>query len=104
MKPDTCYWVKCSPNKVFEYLICGTLPVIRADVDRAEEISQSALLFDRNAGEDEIVDEVMILISDRERLRSMMTSAREQSRNFTFESVACRYTEIYRSVMKGAKE
>ncbi|MGV8175950.1 MAG: glycosyltransferase family protein [Methanothrix sp.] len=104
MKPETCYWVKCSPNKVFEYLICGTVPVIRADVDRADEISQSALLFDRNAGADEIVDEVMSLISDRERLRSMMRRAREQSRNFTFESVAGRYTEIYRAVMKGAKE
>lgn len=104
VKPDTRYWVKTSPNKVFEYLICGTVPVIRADVDRADEISQSALLFDRNAGADEIVDEVMSLISDRERLRSMMRSARDQSKDFTFESVAGRYTEIYRAVMNGAKE
>jgi glycosyltransferase involved in cell wall biosynthesis len=100
MKPDTCYWVKCSPNKVFEYLICGTVPVIRADVDRAREISSSSLLFDRNAGEDEIVDRVLSLISDKERLKFMMRSTREQSKNFTFESAAGRYTEIYRTVMK----
>jgi glycosyltransferase involved in cell wall biosynthesis len=100
MKPDTCYWVKCSPNKVFEYLICGTVPVIRADVDRAREISSSSLLFDRNAGDDEIVDKVLSLISDKERLKFMMKSTREQSKNFTLESVAGRYTEIYRTVMK----
>jgi len=104
MKPDTCYWVKCSPNKVFEYLICGVVPVIRADVDRAEDISTSSLLFDRNAKGDEIVDEVMSLILDKERLKFMMKSAREQSKNFTFESVAGRYTEIYRTIMNRKTE
>ena len=100
MKPDTCYWVKCSPNKVFEYLICGVVPVIRADVDRAGEISGASLFYDRDAKDDAIVEEVMSLISDKERLKSMMRISKEQSKNFTFESVSGRYTEIYRTVMK----
>ncbi len=100
IKPNTTYWVRCSPNKIFEYLICGVVPVIRADVEYAEDLSKCALLFDRNASQDLVIDEVMKLISDKERLKKMMKSARELSPKFTFDNVADRYIEIYRSIIK----
>ncbi len=99
IKPETRYWVKTSPNKVFEYLICGVVPVIRADVDSAEAMAECALLFSRNAGEDEIIGSVLELISDKERLKGMIKRARFLSSRHTFESVANRYLEMYRAIM-----
>jgi len=100
IKPDTTYWVRTSPNKIFEYLICGVVPVIRADVEYAEDLSKCALLFERNASQDLVIDEVMKLISDKERLKRMMEDAKDLSAKFTFDNVADRYIEIYRSIIK----
>lgn len=95
MNPNTCYWVKCSPNKIFEYLICGVVPVIRADVDHADEIAKCSLLFDRDSSEDEIIESVLNLIDDPARVSEMMRRAREISARFTFEGVAKKYLELY---------
>lgn len=95
IKPDTCYWVRTSPNKIFEYLICGVVPVIRADVDNSDQIKECSLLFGREASEGEIIEGTLDLINDPARLRRMMRKAREVSRLFTFEMVAHRYLELY---------
>ncbi|MCJ7445377.1 MAG: glycosyltransferase family 4 protein [Methanotrichaceae archaeon] len=102
MKPDSCYWVKCSPNKVFEYLICGTVPIIRADIERKDEMAKCALLFDRSTSNDEVLEYILKLIADRQRLKKMMMNAKDISANFTFESVAKGYKELYESVLNNS--
>jgi len=97
MRPDTCYWVKCSPNKIFEYLICGVVPLIRADVDKADEIKTCSLIFSRKDREEKIIQSILDLVNDPARLEQMMVHAKEISSQFTFETVADRYLKLYGS-------
>lgn len=60
------YWVKCSPNKVFEYLICGVVPVIRANIDHEETLSPCSLIFDQSYSDDEIVNDVLNVIKNKD--------------------------------------
>lgn len=99
IRPSSNYWVKASPNKVFEYLICGVVPVIRADIDYAQEISNLSLKFSRNTSEEDILCNMLQLIEDPKRIQDIMTRARDLSKKFTWESVACRYIEFYKSVL-----
>jgi hypothetical protein len=42
-----------------------------------------------------IIQAVLDLLGDPEKLRQYMGNARELSLNYTWESVACRYIELY---------
>lgn len=99
VKPNARYWVRTSPNKVFEYLICGTAPIIRADVDHADVLKGCSLLFSRSDDNKVIMKAVMDLLGSPERLKEYMENARELSVNYTWESVACRYIELYRVLL-----
>ncbi len=95
LKPNTCYWVRISPNKVFEYLMCGTIPIIRADVDYADVFSRCSLIFDRYASEGEIISSIGSLIQQPERMLWMMKEALAVRKNFRYEIVAARYVQLY---------
>jgi glycosyltransferase involved in cell wall biosynthesis len=99
LRPETSYWVMSSPNKVYEYLICGTIPVIRADIDKAEEISHCGLLFTRYDREDSIIKSVMNLMNHPEMMKERMNRALDLSVNYTWESVARRYIDLYNSLL-----
>lgn len=99
LRPDTEYWVKASPNKVFEYLMCGTVPIIRADVDHADALRRCSLIFGRSDDDDVVVKAVLDLVGDPERLREHMSSAKRLSANYTWESVACQYIELYSTLL-----
>jgi glycosyltransferase involved in cell wall biosynthesis len=100
IRPETSYWVKYSPNKVYEYLICGTIPVIRVDIDHAEVISKCGLLFYRDDSDDVIIKSIMNLITHTEKIKEYMKCAQDMSDNYTWESVACRYIDLYNSLLK----
>ena len=95
IRPETHYWVKTSPNKTYEYLICGTVPVIRADVDHAQELAECALLFSRETPEEDIINSVSNLLGDRDRLKIMMENALTTSNKFIFDSVGKKYIAMY---------
>jgi hypothetical protein len=95
MKPDTKYWVECSPNKIFEYLVCGTVPIVRANIDHADRLRDCSLIFDRMDENEVIIQAVLDLLGDTEKLKQYMDNAKELSLNYTWESVACRYIELY---------
>jgi len=99
VRPDARYWVKTSPNKIFEYLVCGTVPIVRADVDHADELRACSLIFDRTDENEVIVNAVLDLLGSPERLQRYMGSARELSTNYTWESVACRYISLYTALL-----
>jgi len=99
IRPETSYWVKSSPNKIYEYLACGVVPVIRADCEGSSELSTCSLLFDRNASNNEIILEVMRLIGDPNRLKTMMRDAFELRYKYSYESVKSRYLTLYRELL-----
>ncbi len=101
VRPDAKYWVKTSPNKIFEYLACGTVPIVRADIDHAEELKECSLIFDRSDENGVIVRAVLDLLGNPEELARHMKTARELSAAYTWESVACRYIELYTAVLDG---
>ncbi len=102
LKPDTIYWVRISPNKVFEYLMCGTIPIIRADVDYANMFSRCALIFDRYAPEDEIISSVGSLIQQPEGMLEMMKECLKVRENFLYEAVSARYVQLYKEVQSSS--
>lgn len=98
LKPDTSYWVKISPNKVFEYLMCGTVPIIRADVDYADIFSKCSLIFDRYTPEDEIISAVGSLIQQPDRILKMMKESLSVRDKFLYETVAKQYIQLYQEL------
>ena len=99
LRPDTRYWVKASPNKVFEYLMCGTVPIIRADVDHADALRKCSLIFDRSDEDKVIIKAVLDLLGNPEILKEYMEEAKRLSVNYTWESVAGRYIELYDTLL-----
>jgi glycosyltransferase involved in cell wall biosynthesis len=103
MKPVQGQWILTSPNKVYENLTCGTISVIRANIDDAEKISHCSLLFDQFHSEEEVLAEIHRMISDPKTMKSMMRASRILGEQFTWDNVASNYLEIYRSVLNGAR-
>lgn len=99
IKPDTTYWVRSSPNKVFEYLMCGTIPIIRADVDYADMFSRCSLIFDRYTPEDEIILSIGSLIQQPEEMLRMMRECLKVRKDFLYEAVSARYVQLYKEVL-----
>lgn len=100
VKPETTYWVRTSPNKVYEYLICGAVPVIRADVDHSQMLASCSLMFSRDTSQGEIVQEVINLLGDPTRLKAMMENALALSSDFIFESVGVNYINMYKFLLE----
>lgn len=99
IKPETTYWVRWSPNKVYEYLICGVVPVIRADIDYFQMFAHCSLMFSRETPKDEIIQEVISLLGDPTRLKTMIENALILSNNFIFETVGVNYITMYKSLL-----
>jgi hypothetical protein len=100
VRPDVRYWVRTSPNKIYEYLMCGTVPIVRADIDHADLLKSCSLIFDRSDDDDAIVRAVLDLLGNPVRLKELMTAARKLGITFTWESVACRYIGLYKTLLQ----
>lgn len=99
IKPNSSYWVKSSPNKVFEYLISGTIPIIRADIDQVEALSKCSLIFKRSDSSEKIIDSINNLVENPSKVEAFMKEAFNTSSKFTWEAVAHRYINLYRQVL-----
>ena len=103
MRSDSPVWSESrpsSPNKVFENLLSGTIPVVKANLDDRAVIEKCSLIFGKDSTFEEIRDQVLQLIGDRERMKRMMMECYETSLEFTWEWVAGRYIECYERVLK----
>lgn len=94
-KTDDRSWVRSSPNKIFEYLACGVIPVIRANIDCLNEIDEFSLVIPRSAGEDKIKADVLELLSDYQKIKKLMSQSRLCANKFSWESAASRYVDLY---------
>jgi len=84
-----------SSNKVYEYLLSGTIPVIRAVIDDREAVDACSLLFDRNATEERMLKAILDLVNDKERMREMMRRCYDVGRTFSWEDFSKGYLRIY---------
>jgi glycosyltransferase involved in cell wall biosynthesis len=101
LRPDSPMWSEerpVSPNKVYEYLFSGTIPVIRATLDDREAIAKCSLTFGKSSSLEDIRDGLLELISERERMKRMMLECFDAGQEFTWEKVAPRYLECYERV------
>jgi hypothetical protein len=93
------YWVSCNPNKVFDYLMYGVIPVIRANIDEHDTIKKCSLIFDRKDTYEKIIHDISYLVENRESLKALMEETRSCSAFFSFESVEDRYMDLYNEVL-----
>lgn len=99
IRPNSHYWVKCSPNKVFEYLKCGTIPIIRADLEDLDLLGKAALIFSRDCSDDEIVERLAYVIENPVKMAELTRNGQQISRMFTWETIAVRYLDLYRKII-----
>ena len=97
LKRESKYQIRTSPNKFFEYLTTGNVAVVRGDID-AELPPDSAMIYDYGTADQKIIDDVLTLLEDPERIKRMMQSAYRQGSRFIYENVESNYLELYRSL------
>lgn len=90
---------KVSPNKVFEYLYCGCVPIIKANIDYAERLCQCSFIYGEYASKEEIIHDVNNLLEAPDLLQEKMATARDLGQQFTWESVADNYSILYNELI-----
>ncbi|QXO93558.1 hypothetical protein KSK55_09210 [Methanospirillum purgamenti] len=98
------YWVSCSPNKIFDYLLYGVVPIIRANIEERENLKQCSLLYDQIDSKEKIIQDIGYFIENREQLQKFMKEAKKLSQLYSFESVEERYSLLYQKVISSRKE
>lgn len=84
-----------SPNKIYEYLLSGTIPIVKAVLDDLEAIRPCALIFGKESTYEEIRDAIEDLLDDKDRMKRMMAECAKLGRTFTWEAVSPLYLECY---------
>lgn len=103
LRADSSMWSEehpVSPNKIYEYLLSGTIPVIRAALDDLDLIAPSSLVFGKGSTFEDIRDCLADLLHDGTRLRGMMAECRELGRRFSWETVSPGYLQCYARLFK----
>lgn len=98
MRPDSDYWVTCSPNKVFEYLKCGVIPILRAKCASKDQLLDKSLWFERDDSREYIINTIESILSDTKRIQEMMQQAYRLSTQYSFNSVADEYLALYEAI------
>jgi len=84
-----------SSNKIHENLYCGVIPVVKAKIDHIDLVKQCGLIFNDNSTAEEISKLIMDLVNDRDKLKKLMKFSYNLGRQFTWEKVSIRYSNVY---------
>lgn len=98
IRPQSDVWSKDRPlsaNKVYEYLVSGTIPIIRAIVDDREDIEDCSLIFGEEDTEEAMRSRITALLKDVDKTRHMILECQNLGVKFTWENVADRYLKCY---------
>ncbi|MHC1680311.1 MAG: hypothetical protein AB9860_03550 [Methanomassiliicoccales archaeon] len=87
-----------SPNKIYEYLLSGTVPIARAVIDDREIIEKCSLMFGREASQSDILTAIKNLLADPGRMKELMRSCFQTGSRFTWEQVGQEYLTVYRNL------
>jgi len=91
---------RVSPNKVFEYLYCGCVPIIKANIDYTERLCHSSFIYSENTSKEEIIHDINSLLETPDLLQKKMASSRDLGQQFTWESVADNYRILYNELIR----
>jgi len=98
LRTDSPMWSEerpVSPNKIYEFLLSGTVPVVRATLDDGEAVEKCSLHFGKDSNATNMAKAITELVNDQERMRGMMSRCRETGEGFTWERVSPLYGECY---------
>lgn len=95
IKPNTQYWVMTSPNKIFEYLRCGAIPIVRAWCPCRDQIRDSSIWFERDDSNEFILHRIKSLVEDTNGLCTMMCKAYNSSMTYDFKTASQEYISLY---------
>lgn len=87
-----------APNKVFEYLACGVIPVIRGAIDHSNIISSCAIMFTNQDESNDINRTLTELLEDPERMKILMEKTCEVGNMFFWEKESEKYSLLYEEV------
>jgi glycosyltransferase involved in cell wall biosynthesis len=97
-KPNSSDWLFSSPNKVFEYMACGVIPIVRARLADEDKLQDAAVIFSKDIKKTIVIENICSLLKDFQLLRRKMLNSRILSANFTWEGVAEEYLSLYKKV------
>ncbi|MEG1935189.1 MAG: hypothetical protein RR141_04285, partial [Rikenellaceae bacterium] len=97
--PNTRY---SSPNKLYEYLLSGTIFVGVGKFILENEIVENGagFIFDFDTECNELLKTIFSLCDDIERLNQMKQNAIKLGGNYTWEHVENRYIELYQAMLQ----
>lgn len=98
MRPDSPVWSDSHPlsaNKVYEYMMGGAIPIIRAVIEDRESIDECSLIFGKESDLGTMQFAITELVNDRQKMRTMMLSCHDIGSKFSWENVSVRYLECY---------
>ena len=98
------YWVSdASPNKFYEYLNCGVIPVVRTSTNN-DMLKPEGVVCDANDSWEDILNNVEELIaSPREELVRRMQGLLNKSETYRFSAVAKNYLFLYQKLIDEEK-
>lgn len=104
LDPNTKYLAVRSPNKVYDNLMYGVVPIIRANIGEKENLKRCSLLYDQTNGIEKIIQDIGYFIENREKLQNYLKEAKKLSQLYSFESVEERYSLLYQIVVSSNNE
>lgn len=93
-----------SSNKVYEYLLSGTVPIVRGVIEDAEAVSSCSLVFGRGATKEQMLKAILDLVQDQDRLRKAMQKCYETGLRFSWDDVSKGYLEMYERIFRSMDE
>jgi len=102
IRPRGKYWMTMSPNKLYEHLVTGNVFVLRASVDM-DTSPECILDYERESSNEKIVEDVLDLLNDTERMKRLMSSAYDFGKKYRYEDVEHRYMELYEKLLKDSE-
>nr|WP_319540042.1 hypothetical protein [uncultured Methanospirillum sp.] len=100
LHPHTNYWVPCSPNKLFDYLAYGVIPIIRAPIENMEELKTCSEIYNYKISNREIALDIEKLINNIPLICTMIQKVYDASELYTFESVETQYSTLYKETIE----
>ena len=88
-----------SPNKVYEYLFCGVIPVLKGTIDYASEFVDCSHFCSQNDDAEQIATAIEHIIMDTDRVEKMINCAHNLGQSFTWDHVAGHYVELYEKIL-----
>lgn len=94
IKENSNYWVKSSPNKVYEYLICNAIPIIHAPVYNKKDFENAIIEIKEKYTTQKMIKKIENHIKNPEKIKQKIQTI-EKLPKMTYESQAKKYFEIY---------